>query len=91
MILQTLFHYGNINNIEYFIEQRKGLIESMKIVAQKEEFNKARSNDDISRLIEKHEKDLAELPNQVKKYYDLYNYFCNNVVAELLKEEYLFK
>ena len=91
MILQMLFHYGNINNIDYFIEQRKKLIESMKIVAQKEEFNKARTDEDIDRLIEKHQKDLVKLPNQVKEYYDLYNYFCDNVVAELLKEEYLFK
>ncbi len=91
MVLQMLFHYGNINNIDYFIEQRKRLIESMKIVAQKEEFNTARTDNDISRLIEKYQKDLVKLPNQVKKYYDLYNYFCNNVVSELLKEEYLFK
>ncbi len=56
----------------------------------KEEFNTARTDDDISKLIEKHQKDLLKLPNQVKKYCDLYNYFCNNEVAELLKEEYLF-
>lgn len=91
MILQMIFHYGNINNIDYFIEQRKKLIESMKIVAQKREFNQARTDKDIDRLIEKHQKDLVKLPNQVKEYYNLYNYFCDNVVAELLKEEYLFK
>lgn len=91
MILQVLFHQGNINNIDYFVEQRKRLIESMQIVAQKEEFNIARTDNNISKLIEKYQKDLIKLPNQVKEDYDLYNYFCNNVVAELLKEEYLFK
>ena len=40
-------------------------------------------------IIEFFEKIDKELPEQTKKYYELYNYFCNNVVAELLKEDYL--
>lgn len=91
MTLQILFHGGNINKIDYFIEQRKMLIESMKIVAKRDEVNSTKNDNHINGLIEKYQKDLDKLPSQVKESYDLYNYFCNNVVAELLKENYLFK
>lgn len=91
MTLQILFHGGNINKIDYFIEQRKMLIESMKIVAKRDEVNSTKNDNYINGLIEKYQKDLDKLPSQVKESYDLYNYFCNNVVAELLKENYLFK
>ncbi len=87
MTLQTLFHQGNINNIDYFIQNRKRLIESMDIAVKRGEFN----NDNIKNLIQKYKNELNNIPDQVKKSYDLYNYFCNNVVAELLKEEYLFR
>lgn len=47
--------------IECIVEQRKRLIESMQIVAQKEEFNIARTDNDISKLIEKYKKDLVKV------------------------------
>lgn len=92
--LQILFNNGNVNNIETVLENRKDFLCSLlalgldKDMSKKEIREKLTNNNDDIGLINFFEKISNELPNQTKKAYELYNYFCNNVVADLLKENY---
>lgn len=92
--LQILFNKGNINNIENVLESRKGLLAKifaigLKDMSKKEIEENIKNDESTIALIEFFEKIADKLPEQTKKDYELYNYFCNNVVAELLKEDYL--
>lgn len=87
MTLQILFHQGNRNNINYFIEQRNKLIESMKTISKNDEkFN----TESVKHFIKKIEQENTIIPDRVNTDYELYNYFCNNVVEKLLKEKFLY-
>ena len=73
-------------------QERTNIIKSLlNSGMSKEEIAKNLEKDKTSmELIKFYEKINAQLPEQKRKDYELYNYFCNNVVAELLKEKYLY-
>ena len=92
--LQILFNKGNINNIENVLESRKEFLANilsigLKDMSKKEIEENIKNDENAMALIEFFEITADKLPEQIKKDYELYNYFCNNVVAELLKEDYL--
>lgn len=93
--LQILFKKGNINEIEKILENRRKMLAQLLTIGLNKNISANEITEDIIKdennieIIEFFEKIDKELPEQTKKYYELYNYFCNNVVAELLKEDYL--
>ena len=85
--LQILFYKGNIYNIDKILEYRKELLrEYFTLDLEEALFDKGVVNKDLEVFLRKIN---DEIPKRTKDSYELYNYFCNNVVAELLKENYL--
>lgn len=90
--LQILFNFGNIYIIEKVLNDREKFFRGL--IALDSNFNITEKNSENKKL----NKDIIgfckkindELPQQIKEANELYNYFCNNVVAELLKENYLY-
>lgn len=44
-------------------------------------------NEQLDDLIKKMRKWIKDMPKDVKEYNELYNYFCDNIISELFKEE----
>lgn len=92
--LQILFNKGNINKIDTVLNDRNEFLGKILSIGTenmtKEQIEENIKNDENSiALIKFFERISDELPEKTQKDYQLYNYFCDNVVAELLKERYL--
>ena len=94
--LQILFNFGNICNIEKVLEYREEFLRKFLTLGldanmtEKEVEENIESDESNRDLIDFFQRMNDELPQRTKEANELYNYFCNNVVAELLKENYLY-
>lgn len=90
--LQILFDKGNVNSIDDTLKSRTEMLENLimldvdKNMSKKDLIKKIKSDNASMDLINFFERINKELPERVTKNYELYNYFCNMVVAKLLKE-----
>ena len=87
-----IFKIGDKTNEDYVIQNHKeGIqyLEERKKITEKEGDTKTIKglNDTIAFM----KKSIKEMPERIKRNYKLYEYFCDNVIEELLKEELIFQ
>ena len=82
-ILQSLFSSGDITKIEERVRGEKQLIESLNALDSRIELDKKSLTSGISL----HMEIIRELPEQINTGYELYLFFCENILEKLLVED----
>lgn len=82
-LLQATFNYGDTTSVDQKQARLKDDIDFMGQLERTDPSMKER----VRRLRPRLEQSLRELPDRAKEGYELYVYFCENVVAKLLREK----
>jgi hypothetical protein len=84
-VLQSTFMFADSTSLDKSIERQKVVIVYHQKLIEEEEGD---YEENISH-IEYSQKLIDELPNRVKRNYELYTYLCENLIEKLFAEEYL--
>ncbi|MCK4251156.1 restriction endonuclease [candidate division WOR-3 bacterium] len=80
--LEHIFDLGDTTSIDEKMEAHKSGIEDLQISIKTKDVNR----EILETLIKKLQNNIKSIPDNVKKHYALYEYFCENVVEELFKQ-----
>ncbi|WP_125154529.1 hypothetical protein [Clostridium rectalis] len=96
VVANGLLCVGNPLNVNEKIIENKNMLENMKynekeIIGKVKQTNgnKTISDDNIKHVYNMFQESIDKMKINQEKNLDLYNYFCNNVIKDLLNENYL--
>lgn len=81
-ILSWLIKQGDVTSIDDAIQSSESSLANFK----KELIKRPDDREHLEKLIRSTEDRIKNIPNNMKQTYEIYNYFCTNVVAPLLVE-----
>lgn len=90
--LRYIFNLGDKNNIPEVIKKNEGFLEYLEKIKSgelKPKHNLQRTENELNESIEQHKQYIENIPIQTDEYYELYIYFCDEVVSELFKQKAL--
>lgn len=95
VVANALLSHGNPLTVNEKINDSKNMLESMKYnekevveKIKKTNGNEAISDENIRHVYDTFQKSIDDMKINQEKNLDLYNYFCNNVIKDLLDEDY---
>ncbi len=83
LILKWTFQFGDKTNLETVIESNQDMVNFLEKELSKGDMDETT----LRELIKKTEDHIEALPQQTEHFYNLYNDFCENVLARLVEEE----
>lgn len=95
VVANSLLSHGNPLTVNENINSSKNMLESMKYnekevveKIKKTYGNKSISDENIKHVYDTFQKSIDNMKINQEEHLNLYNYFCNNVIKDLLEEDY---